>query len=196
MTTKRTDGSNLAPGELYLYILAGGQSRRHGSDKARALRDGEPMICGVARVLGPRARSVTVVAAGDGVYDDLGLRTIGDLVPGKGPLGGLITAINDRPGEGWLILAACDWSGIRGEWIPLLEAGIRPGCQAVVFRHTRNEPLLALYHTSVEPTARLMMEENRLAMMALLDRIDTVFLPVPEHWDEARNINRPQINGA
>lgn len=196
MTTKRPDGSSPAPTDLHLYILAGGRSRRHGSDKARALRDGEPLICGVARILGPVARSVTVVAASEGVYEDLGLRTIGDLVPGKGPLGGLITALKDRPGEGWLILAACDWSGIRGEWIQLLEGGIRPGSQAVVFRHTRNEPLLALYHTSVEKTARLMIAENRLAMMALLDRIETVFLPVPDRWDEALNINRPQTDGS
>src|SRR4051794_14706591 len=74
------------------YILAGGQSQRFGSDKARAPLDGKPLIVHVAESLKPIASSVTVVAKDFGEYDDLGLVSIGDLQPGLGPMGGLLTA--------------------------------------------------------------------------------------------------------
>jgi molybdenum cofactor guanylyltransferase len=192
MTTTHSDGSDSGPHRFHLYILAGGGSRRFGSDKARALIDGEPLICGVARLLEPVAKTTTVVAGVAGAYQDLGFRTVGDLVPGKGPLAGLIAAINDYPGDGWLILSACDWSGIRAEWIGLLAARIKPDSRAVVFRHERVEPLLGLYHTSVEKVARSLIESGRLDMRVFLDEISAVYVPVPEGWDDAVNINRPE----
>jgi molybdopterin-guanine dinucleotide biosynthesis protein A len=192
MTTTPSDGFDSGPDRFHLYILAGGGSRRYGSDKARAVVDGEPLISGVARVLGPMAKTITVVAGRDGLYEDLGFRTIGDLVPGVGPLAGLLTAADDRPGDGWLILTACDWSGIRAEWIGLLADRIEADSQAVVFRHEHLEPALALYHTSVKSTARRLIGAGRFEMTALIEAVRTVYVPVPDTWGDAKNINRPE----
>src|SRR5437879_3536860 len=99
-----------------VYILAGGKSRRFGSDKARAILDGKPLILHVADALRPIASSLTVVADISGKYDDLALTTITDLQPGLGPLGGLFTALNDCR-HPWLLLAPCDFAGIQPRWI-------------------------------------------------------------------------------
>jgi molybdopterin-guanine dinucleotide biosynthesis protein A len=191
MTTPPPNGSDAAHDTIPVYILAGGRSRRFGRDKARALHDGVPLVVGVARALEPVASRVTIVAAGGGAYDDLGLRTIGDVVPEKGPIGGLLTAIEDcRPGE-WLLLAACDWVGVRAEWVLELLAsrGDLSGC--VVFKSDRYQPMFALYHTSIRETVAAQIEAGRLSMQQLYPVIATVALPLPDDWDRATNLNRP-----
>ena len=99
-----------------VYILAGGRSRRYGSDKARAPIDGQPLLVRVAQELEAVASSVTVVARSGSDYDDLGLRTIGDSIPDKGPMGGLLAALEDAGPAEWLLITACDWVGIRVAW--------------------------------------------------------------------------------
>ena len=96
-----------------VYILAGGRSSRFGSDKARALLDGEPLVARLARQIEPVARRVTVVAEAADTYADLGLRTIADRRPGLGPLAGLEAALLDatnppKSTADWLILLSCD----------------------------------------------------------------------------------------
>lgn len=76
------------------YVLAGGKSRRFGSDKARAVVHHQPFLLHVARQLAPLCESVWVVAQRAGQYEDLGLATLGDLAPGSGPLAGLQTALS------------------------------------------------------------------------------------------------------
>ena len=44
------------------YILSGGRSSRFGSDKARALAAGKPLILHAADTVAPVAASITVVA--------------------------------------------------------------------------------------------------------------------------------------
>ncbi|MDH3217714.1 MAG: molybdenum cofactor guanylyltransferase, partial [Candidatus Krumholzibacteria bacterium] len=156
------NGSDSQDDRLAVYILAGGRSTRFGRDKATFEVQGTPMIVHLAQTFAPLARSVTVVAAGAGVYEHLGLRTIGDVIEGKGPVGGLLTALQDhrnqirvagaREGynfrEGWILVSACDWVGVRTDWVNKLTAQRHDGAQAVVFRAQRFEPLLGLYHTS------------------------------------------------
>jgi len=189
MTTNPASGSDLSP--VPVYILAGGQSRRFGSDKARAPHDGVPLIVGVARLLEPVSSRITVVAAREGAYDDLGLRTIGDIVPEKGPLGGLLSAIADCGEDEWLFLAACDWVGIRAEWVSLLLEQRTPEARAVVYKSERYEPLFALYHTSIRETVVGLIEANRLETRNIFKETATVTMPPPEGWSDAVNLNRP-----
>ena len=99
-----------------VYIFAGGHSRRFGSDKARAEFAGVPQVVHLSRLAAQVASSVTVVASTEGVYQDLGLRTIADIQPRLGPIGGLLTAIDDA-GADWLLVMACDWVGLEADWL-------------------------------------------------------------------------------
>lgn len=190
MQTRPRDGSEASSG-IPVYILAGGKSRRYGSDKARADADGEPMIVRVADVLKPFASRVTVVAATSGEYDDLDLRTIGDITPDKGPMGGLLTALEDDGAAGWIILSACDWKGIRSHWIEHLLSGRSDGRGAVAFQSDRYDPLLAAYHGSILPVVAEHIERKRLEMQELLSSINTYGIPHPADWHRAVNVNRP-----
>jgi len=191
-TTARDGASRRVP----VYILAGGRSRRFGEDKARYIgAGGRPLILDVARMVEAVATETTVVAARPGQYEDLGLRTIGDVVEAKGPLGGLLTALEDRerwgPATGWLFLVACDWVGARAAWLDLLLYHCAGG-QAVVFSGAqRDEPAFALYHSSIIGLVRERMELDRLDMQSLLESAQTTTVPLPSDWNLARNLNEP-----
>lgn len=195
MTTNRPDGFDPPGDTIPVYILAGGKSRRFGTDKARWLRGGEPLIVRVARTLAPIASTISVVAANAGAYEDLGLRTIGDVVPDKGPMGGLLSAIDDCREGGWLLISACDWEGLRSEWLQTLLDRRSDEAQAVVFRSERNEPLLGLYHTSIRDTISDMIDTDRLKMQFLPDEVAVVSVPAPAGWNDVVNLNRPDDAG-
>lgn len=75
-------------------VLAGGASRRMGTDKALVPVDGEPMVARVVAALGAAgAKTVVLVGASREVADAVGLATVPDDDPGSGPLGGLSTAL-------------------------------------------------------------------------------------------------------
>ena len=85
-------------------VLAGGLSRRMGTDKALVEIDGTPMVLRAADAL--RASGLTEVIVVGGCrrrLGELGLRVVADLYPGQGPLGGVITALgclDGRTGNG------------------------------------------------------------------------------------------------
>ena len=190
MRTRQRDGSEASAG-IPAYILAGGKSRRYGSDKARADAYGAPMIVRVAETLKPFASDITVVAAESGEYDDLGLRTIGDIVMDKGPLGGLLTALDDNGVAGWIFVSACDWKGLRSRWVERLLSERRDGSGAVAFQSDRYDPLLAAYHGSIFSVVTEHIERNRLGLQELLSSVNTHGIPHPADWHQAVNVNRP-----
>ena len=194
MTTDRRNGSVERAG-VPGYILAGGRSRRFGRDKARAIVDGAPLIVTVARVIEAAASGLTVVARRPGEYDDLGFRTIGDVVEGMGPLGGLLTAMEDMRSPGWLLLSACDWRGLRAGWLCRLLDARAGECDAVAFRGRRREPLLALYHTRMVGRVREHLRGDDRSMHALLASSRTVMVDAPAGWESVVNVNREVDTG-
>lgn len=122
---------------LPAYILAGGRSTRFGSDKARAPLDGVPLLARVADTLRTVTAEPIVVADAPDKYADMGLPTIADCYPARGPLGGLHAALADlvaRSGAGLsetardaaaaLVLVSCDFVVLRAAWLEALGAAL------------------------------------------------------------------------
>ncbi len=175
------------------YILAGGQSRRFGSDKARALLQGRPLIRRLADRLQPAVATITVVADKPGKYADLGLSTIADEQPHLGPLGGLVTALQHLAAQGnaeRLLLTACDLVEVNPDWIARLQS--RPDAPAVAFRGERWEPLFALYHLGLIPLIRRQLAAGHYAMWSLLEEADAAAVPMPPDWPAIAQINTPE----
>ncbi len=87
-------------------ILAGGQSRRFGSDKAIAVVRGKPMIAHVIDAL--RTQTSALVIAG---RDWPGLESVNDRPEsGLGPLGGLAGALHHARSHGFdaVVSSGCD----------------------------------------------------------------------------------------
>ncbi len=184
---------NAIPHAPPLYLLAGGRSSRFGDNKARALWRGQPLIAALAKSLAPSVKSITVVAATADAYADIGFRTIADLAPGQGPLGGLQAALHDNTTDAWLAVVACDWAGVRPEWLELLMAAATLDTQCVCFgKKYEPDPLFALYHATARAQVDQRMEVGTRAMRGLVGTLRHRILPPPPGWDEAVNVNRQE----
>jgi molybdopterin-guanine dinucleotide biosynthesis protein A len=102
-------------------VLAGGQSRRFGSDKAMALLDGRPLIEHVVASLLPQVEDVLIVGrhvAGHACRPDRPSA-------GLGPLGGLCAALRHAAACGYeaVLSAGCDTPFLPGDLAKRLSAG-------------------------------------------------------------------------
>lgn len=176
---------------LPVYILAGGHSSRFGSDKALALLDGTPLIARIATAVAPVASSITVVAERADRYQPLGLRTIPDLTPHLGPLGGLETALADCQSSEWLLLLSCDLLQVRPEWLEQLAAHRAGDTRAVAFKPDRWQPLLALYRQTLLPIVQTQLRSGCRRMQSLLDLVNAVAPPTPGDWPARLQANTP-----
>jgi molybdopterin-guanine dinucleotide biosynthesis protein A len=174
------------------YILAGGKSSRFGSDKARALLTGQPLIRRIADAVSLCALSVTAIADVPDKYSDLGLRTIDDTTPGQGPLAGLEAAMLDCAMPSWLLLLSCDLIDVRQPWIESLLRMRTDGARCIAFRPGGLwQPMLALYHTSALAIVQRRLVDRRLRMQELLDQLEAIESPLPTDWPEVLQANTP-----
>ena len=150
-------------------IVAGGQSRRFGSDKARHPVDGRPMIERVYDVLSPLVETVLVsVRTLDADYH-LPAQRVADEYPGAGPLAGLHAGLR-RCQTPWLLALACDVPFLTSETLQVLLAA-REGTDRLVVARTpdgRRHPLCALYPRALGPLAERLLKAEHLAMHELL----------------------------
>ncbi|RMF73958.1 MAG: molybdenum cofactor guanylyltransferase [Acidobacteria bacterium] len=171
------------------YVLAGGRSSRFGTDKARAVVGGLPLVARVALRIAPRVDGVTVVADRADKFADLGLRTIADPIPGLGPIGGLLGALEDAP-RGPVFVVSCDFVAFEPRWIDRLRAAWRSGDSAVAFRTPRGwEPTFALWSPALVPAVREAIDRGERALRRLLDRCAGRPVPPPRDWDRAVQVN-------
>ena len=179
------------------YILAGGQSRRFGSDKARAELRGEPLITRLSRQLEEFASEIIIVADRPDKYQNLGLTTIADRLPGQGPLGGLETALAhtlDQHGPGWILLASCDLVEIQANWIQELTPDTNDKHRARAFRNDIWHPFPGLYHTDVMTIVQEYLASPKASCQRLLSdpRTKTIPLPLPANWPVVPQVNTPE----
>lgn len=87
-------------------LIAGGQSRRFGSDKALAPLEGRPLMSCIIDALQPQVDALVVCGR-----EWPGLASLPDLpAPDQGPLGGLCAALHHAHGHGFdaVLTAGCD----------------------------------------------------------------------------------------
>lgn len=162
--------------EITGIILAGGRSRRMGTDKALLEFGGIPLVAQMAARLSQVADTV-VIACGEEErkdYQFLRLPMVIDRYPGLGPLAGLHAALNLSHTE-WNAVAACDlpFAGVGLLNFMKELASAEPSVQAVVPVNAagRAQPLLAFYHKSVLPSLEESLKQKRLRVMEWLDSL-------------------------
>lgn len=158
-------------------VLAGGRSQRMGVDKTLLSFDGEPMVARVTDIAAQVCESVMVVTNRPEALADIGLPASvsihADEVAYLGPLGGLVTALTHADHE-WVLALAADMPWLEPKVIRALWDA-REGAQLVLPTSEKGpEPLLALYHTSVLPEARRVLESGRRRLVAILPNVKTV----------------------
>ncbi|HJT65398.1 MAG TPA: molybdenum cofactor guanylyltransferase [Pyrinomonadaceae bacterium] len=181
--------------QLQGFILAGGQSRRMGTDKAQLLIENETFVDRIAATLEEVANSITLVGARQ---SHPRFPSATDVYPGWGALGGLHAALANCTSE-WAIVVACDLPFVTAELFAHL-ASLRTDHDAVVPLQTdgRPQPLAALYR--IEPClarATQLIETGHRRPLDLLELVNTRWVPFSEITNLAQaekffvNINTP-----
>jgi molybdopterin-guanine dinucleotide biosynthesis protein A len=168
-------------GAIAGYVMAGGNSKRFGVDKARAEFRGQSMLARTCNLVRVATGSVSVVAAA-GRYGDCGESVVQDRWPGQGPLGGIITALiasAQREGEHeWNLIVSCDMPFLTGEWLSfLVKRALASKAEVIVPRSSKGlEPLCACWRTSATSRLQTAFEEGVRKVTEAMKRLHTEVL--------------------
>jgi molybdopterin-guanine dinucleotide biosynthesis protein A len=88
-------------------VLAGGESRRFGRDKAQAMLGGKSLVSHVVETLQSLFEDVLIVTNQPVSYERFDVTVVSDIVRGAGSLGGLLTALVHAKAERCFVVA-CD----------------------------------------------------------------------------------------
>jgi len=182
-------------------IMAGGDSRRFGRDKARHAVDGMPMIRRVHHALTAVARPIVVsVGTAETSYADVlpaDVAHVPDRRANAGPLAGLDAGFRAVRST-WVLVAACDMPYVTPDGFRTLLHARSESADAIVGRSDdgHRHPLFACYRRARTLEAvHICLSAQAYALHALLDRLDVRDVAVPSRM--VHNVNRPQdLDGA
>ena len=159
-------------------ILAGGSSRRMGTDKALLQIEDETLLERTVRQVGDVASEVVVVGPQRGDLR-LPVRLISDEQPGEGPLAGLLTGLRATTHD-WAIAVAVDLPNLNSDLLAWLVDQRYDAFDAMVpVVGGIVQPLLAVYRqTAITEFERHLgsSSEGRLSITAALRRLNVHYI--------------------
>jgi molybdopterin-guanine dinucleotide biosynthesis protein A len=190
------------PDAIEGFILAGGNSRRMGTDKARLILSGQSFVERIAAELSAVTSSIKVV--GNDVPEaasqrPAGLQTAPDVYPQWGALGGVHAALSACSAS-WALIVACDLPLVTSTLFSRL-ASFRDDHEAVapIQKDEIPQPLCSLYR--IDPCLRVaeqLIKSGERKPLALLQSVRTRWISFNELSDLEGadsffdNINTPE----
>jgi len=175
-------------------ILAGGESRRMGRNKALLEVNGERMIETAYRRMTELFDEVLLVTNTPECYDFIPCRKIADIYPGMGPLGGIHAALTSSTAERAFV-TACDMPGLNPRLIREL-CSIQDGGDVVIPETPGGlEPLHAVYSKSCLPKMEKMLLAGERRILSFFDLAQVRLVPrgriaaLDPDYASFRNIN-------
>jgi molybdopterin-guanine dinucleotide biosynthesis protein A len=163
------------------FILAGGESRRMGTEKSRLVLSGRTFVELIARELAAVTPSIQIVRDKVSLHDlesqsnlPFKLQVASDIYPKWGALGGVHAALSACSAD-WALVVACDFPFVTSELFASL-ASVRDNFEAVapIQSDAIPQPLCSLYR--VEPCLRLaeeLIKSGERKPIALLQSVRT-----------------------
>ncbi len=197
-------------GSIEGFILAGGQSRRMGTDKALLTINGQTFLKRIAEEMSGVVNSISVVGSGRvpaGINlpnselkrNEMPVPQVADVYPNWGALGGVHAALSACASE-WALVVACDFPFVTRNFFSHLDER-REDFEAVapVQRDLIPQPLCSLY--KVAPClkhAEQLIKSGERKPIALLQSVRTRWISFEEisdlqgAGDFFDNINSPE----
>ncbi len=191
-------------------VLAGGSSRRFGSDKRRAKFRGKPLIVSAFDALSVVLDNVYLSVDGQLLLKDINdLRAehgsplsenhlIRDLASDQGPLGGIYSAMKTLKTD-WFLVLATDLPCVNTASLEILIEHTSKDCLAVVATDSTDklQPLLGCYSRRLLPYIGAAIDRNEYGVIRLLKQVakkagsgSIVYVSFPAR--ELLNINRQE----
>lgn len=188
--------------DFTVAIMAGGQSRRMGTDKAFVPLLGRPMIEHVLARVGKLGQADTfIVTNTPEPYAYLGLPVFTDVIPGAGSLGGIYSALV-RSSTPLTCVVGCDLplaSPVLLHHLLACAAEDAGPYDAIVPRYQGTpQGLHAIYAQTARSAIEAYIAQQRYRIKEVLAAIHTRFVDEPEYaafapeGDAFRNVNTPE----
>ena len=159
-----------------LGILAGGFSRRFGSDKASVSFNGSTLLQHMASRMAPQGVPVMVATRPDGPGRDCGHPWVADLIPGEGPLSGT-AALLEACETPFLLVTPCDMPVLPPDLGDRMLSFV-PGVDGVLATTSeRTWPLPAFLSVDCAPVFRSLLERGKRRADAWLDELPAALVP-------------------
>ena len=188
---------NLGNTNITGVVLAGGQSRRMGFNKAEAQMHGESMLIRMIDKLQEITSSI-LISSGTASYPNIPLPQILDEYPQCGPLGGIYSVLK-ASNTSLNLVVSCDMPLVS---IALLEHIVANAKESKAFitlpidHDGQLQMMCAVYHKDVLPILQQQLDANQFKMKSLLDLVTTKFVEIsrdhPLYQEHAfMNVNNP-----
>ncbi len=166
-----------------LAIIAGGQSRRMGRDKAFVQLGGKSLIQRLLERTADLGQAETLLITNKpAAYAHLQLPMHGDALPGKGSLGGIYTALLNATSE-FVLALACDMPFVNGDLLRFMIAQINMDIDIVVPRvDGYPQGLHAIYRKTCTQPIREQMEANRLKIIGFYGQMRVCYLDEADYF--------------
>lgn len=171
------------------FIMAGGQSTRMGADKGLIPLRGKAMVSYIIDTL-QKSGLPTKLIANNPAYHNFGLPVYSDVVVKKGPLGGLLTAVENTTAD-LILLVACDMPLISIETITYLISAADCEHLVVSVIEGKLNPLFSLYPRNLKAQIEKCISANQLKMVDFISNTkNSVYRAFPAHMNgRFQNIN-------
>ena len=169
-------------------ILAGGDSRRMGRNKALMRLGDETLISRTLKRLQSVTGETIVIANSAHLYGELDVRVYEDLIPKSGALGGVYTGLTHAVNNA-VVCVACDMPLLQPKLMTYLltllgkHDAVVPYTREMEESNTKLQTLCAVYSRRCNHVIRQMLGEGELRLHALCDRIKVHRVP-PDEWQE------------
>ncbi|MEZ4414933.1 MAG: molybdenum cofactor guanylyltransferase [Gemmatimonadota bacterium] len=177
-------------------VLAGGGSRRFGSDKRQARVAGRSLLERAVGALAPVTGRVVVAVASE--RDATSLPDVGRVVdpqPGLGPLGGILAGLGEarRLGRGGVLVLAVDLPLVTEAELRCLAAAPAPDGSLASCPEAGDQPLCGRYGVEVEDRLEDFLTAGGRSAREFVAglRVSRVVLPNQGGWSPLLNLNTP-----
>ena len=153
---------------IHIAVLAGGQSRRMGRDKALLTLNGQTLIECVLAAAHP-LECTTFIVGDPAAYAQLGPPVYPDHHPDLGPIGGLFTALELASGP--VLLLACDLPFLTPDFLRYLISRRSPHQAIVPSTADGSQPLCALYEPSCFVVVAAAIDAKQMSMRGVLAKL-------------------------
>lgn len=161
---------------LSIIVLAGGESRRMGANKALLkISTQETLIARVISNLRPLSDDVVIVSDTPEHFADLGVRQASDVYPNTGPLAGLHAGLETAENS-WSLAVACDMPLVDHRLVRFMVL-LSQGHDVVIPRVGGDlEPLHALYSKACIPAIQQRLEAGQRRVISFLPDVRVRYL--------------------
>lgn len=184
-----------APETVWGLVLAGGQSKRMGSDKALLLQDGETQLSRAVSLLDRHVGRVFVSTRAEQADDAerSKFEQIIDRYDEIGPVAGILSALDSNDDVSWLVLA-CDLPNIDDVTIAYLLQQCSAEHPFTAYKSVHDglpEPLCAIYRPDSRGVILGFVNDGIICPRKILINSDTHLLAQPNPG-ALHNINSPE----